>query len=81
MDEDCNMEQKTWQVNSFGTRNVFRLHLNVSREGFRRRGRGRSFHVDGPKTEKAQEPAVESLVRGIWRLRVPEAERRVREGM
>ena len=81
MDEDCNTEQKTWQVNSFGKRNVFRLHLNVSREGFRPRGRGRSFHVDGPKTEKAQEPAVESLVRGIWRLRVPEAERRVREGM
>ena len=26
-------------------------------------------------TEKAQEPTVESLVRGIWRLRVSEAER------
>ena len=30
-------------------RNVFRLHLNESREGFCRRGKGRSFHVDGPK--------------------------------
>ena len=40
-----------------------------------------SFHVDGPKTEKAREPTVESLVRGIWRLRVSEAERRVREGV
>ena len=33
------------------------------------RGRGRPFHVDGPKTDKAQEPTVESLVRGIWRLK------------
>ena len=33
-----------------------------------RRGMARSFHADGPKTEKAREPAVESLVRGIWRL-------------
>ena len=39
------------------------------------------FHVDGPKTEKAREPTVESLVRGIWRLTVSEAERRVREGV
>ena len=40
-----------------------------------------SFHVDGPKTEKARELAVDSLVRRIWKLRVSEAERRVREGM
>ena len=60
---------------------VFRIDLNESREGFCRRGRGRSFPVDGPKTEKAREPTVESLVRGIWRLRVSEAERRVREGV
>ena len=38
----------------FGKRNGFRLDLNESREGFCRRGRGRSFHVDGPKTEKAE---------------------------
>ena len=31
---DSSMEQKTWQVYSFGKRNVFRLHLNESREGF-----------------------------------------------
>ena len=43
------------------------------------RGKRRSFHADGPNTERAREPAVESLVRGIWRLRVSEAERRVRE--
>ena len=29
---------------SFGKRNVLRLHLNESREGFCGRGRGRSFH-------------------------------------
>ena len=27
--------------------------------------RGRSFHVNGPKTEKMQEPTVEILVLGI----------------
>ena len=29
---------------------------------------GRSFLVEGPKTEKEREPAVESLVHGVWRL-------------
>ena len=29
-----------------------RLHLNESREGFCRKGRGRSFYVDGPKAER-----------------------------
>ena len=51
--------------------------LKESREGFCGIGRGRSFHVEEPKMEKAQEPAVESLVQGIWRLRVSEAERRI----
>ena len=64
------MEQKTWQVYNFRKRNVFRLDLNESREGFCRRGRGRSFHVDGPKTEKARKPTVESLARGMWRLKL-----------
>ena len=72
------MEQKTWLVYNFGKRNVFRLDLNESKEGFCPRGRGRSFRVNGPKTEKAREPTVESQMRGIWRLRVSEAERRVR---
>ena len=63
MDEDSITEQKTWQSTVFG-KNVFKLHLNESREGFCRRGRGRSFHIDGPKTEKARESAVGSLVRG-----------------
>ena len=68
LDEDSSTEQKTWQPYSFGKRYVFRVHLNEPREGFCRRGRGKSFHVDGPKTEMAREPRVESLVRGIWRL-------------
>ena len=64
-------------------RNVFRLQLSESREGFCQRGRGRSFHVDGPKTEKAREPTVESLVRKIWilMLRMSEAEWRVQKGV
>ena len=66
MDEDISTERKTWQVYNFGKRKVFRLDLNESREVFCQRGRGRSFHVDGPKTEKAREPAVKSLVGGIW---------------
>ena len=36
------------EVYNFGKEKVFRLDLNESREGFCRRGRGRSFHVDGP---------------------------------
>ena len=42
--------------------NVYRLDLSESKEGFCQRGRGRSFHVDGLKTEKAQEPTVESVL-------------------
>ena len=45
----------------FGKRNVLRLDVKESREGFCRRGRGRSFHVEGPKTEKVREPTVGSL--------------------
>ena len=60
---------------------VFTLHLNEPREDFSRRGRGRSFHVDGPKTEKAREPTVESLVMRIWRLRLSEVELIVPEGV
>ena len=33
--------------------------LKELKVGFCQRGRGRSFHVEGPKTEKAREPAVE----------------------
>ena len=50
----------------------------VSREGFFQRGRGRSFHVDGPKAEKARELTVDILVREIWRMRASEVKQRVR---
>ena len=39
-------------IYSLGKINVLRIDLNESREGFCRRGRGRSFQVEGPKTEK-----------------------------
>ena len=31
MDEDSSMEQRTWQVDSLGKRNVIRLHLSPER--------------------------------------------------
>ena len=42
MDIDTSTKQKTWQVYSFGKRNVFRLDLNESREGFCRREKVRT---------------------------------------
>ena len=55
-------ERKIWPVYFGGNRNVFGFDLKESIEGFCRRVRG-SFHVDGPKTEKAREPIMECLVR------------------
>ena len=52
MDENISEEQKIWQIYNFGKRNVFRLHLNESRHGVGRRGRGMSLHVDGLEGEK-----------------------------
>ena len=40
-----------------------------------------SFYVEGLKTEEAWEPPVESMIRGIWRVGVSEAEWTVREGV
>ena len=67
----------------FRKTNVLRFDLKESKKGFcrSRRGRGGSFYVEDPNTEKAREPNVESLVRGIWTLRVSETERRVRGGV
>ena len=46
------------------------------------RGRGRSLHAEGPKTKtEGAGTSSESLVRGIWWLRVSAAERRVWEGV
>ena len=44
MNEDSSMEQKTWHVCIWG-KELLRLHLNESREGWCQRRRGRSFHV------------------------------------
>ena len=60
MDKDSSMEQKTGRVYSLGKRYVFKLHFKDAREGFCWRGRGRSFHVDRPKTKKVREPTVPS---------------------
>ena len=67
-EEDISAVWKIWQVYWFGKRNVLRFEMKESREVFCRKKRARSYHVEGPKTEKAQEPAVEILVRGIWRM-------------
>ena len=40
MDEDSSTEQKTWQVYSFGKRNVFRLHSKIDNMGTWRWGWG-----------------------------------------
>ena len=58
MDEDSSTERKTWQVYTFGKRNALKFDLKESGERFSRRARGRSFHVEGPNTEKAREPTV-----------------------
>ena len=68
VEEDSSTEWKIRQVYYFRKRSVLRLSLMESREGFCRRGRVRSFHILGLKTENAWEPTEESLVCRIWRL-------------
>ena len=51
------MEQKTGQICCSGKRNVLRFDRKESRDGFSWRGRVPSFHVEGVKTEKVQEPS------------------------
>ena len=50
------------QVHYCGQRNVLRLDLKESSDGFIWRGRGRPLRVEGSETEHAPEPTVESLV-------------------
>ena len=50
-----------WEKWGFGVT----FEQGQAREGFCRRGRGRSFHVDGLKTEMVQEPTMESGVRNL----------------
>ena len=44
---------------------VLRFDSKVYRVSFCRRGRGTSFHVEAPKTEKEREPRVESIVTAV----------------
>ena len=62
---------------------MFRLHLmNPERVSVGEEGEGHSMLMNPKKRKKkAREPTVESLVRGIWRLRVSEVEWRAREGV
>ena len=48
---------------------------------FREEGEMNSVHVEMWRTGKGRGPTVETLVQGVWRLRLSEAERKVREGM
>ena len=48
----------------------------IQRGSCRRRRGGRSI-LSGPKTKKAREPTVESLMQEIWKLRISDSERRV----
>ena len=50
------------QVHYCGQRNVLRVDLKESSDGFIWRGRGRSLHVEGSKTEHVPEPTMEILV-------------------
>ena len=55
--------------------------MKESRKGFSRRGMGKSLDAEEPKTENTPDPAVERLVRAVWRRRMSEAERRVQKGV
>ena len=83
-DEDSSMERKFWQ--QFCRFYIYFVlfykilsSINLDMVSVGEEGEGHSMWRD--LTEKAREPTVESLVRGIWRLRVSEAERGVREGV
>ena len=74
MEKKKEKKKKKKKKRGGGGGNALRLNLKDSREGFHR-NEMRSFHVQaGPKTEMALEPTVKSLVRGIYGLRVSEAE-------
>ena len=82
-EEDTSAERKTRQVYCFEKKKKERRNVEVWFKGVRRRflleRKRKIISCRGAKTEKAQEPTVESLVRRTWRLRLLEAEQRVRE--
>ena len=49
----------------FWKKKRFLVGFERVQRGFLSERRGRSFHVDGPKTEKAREPKVESGARNL----------------
>ena len=70
--------EKVQEINSgeSGRRNLEVWLQGVQREFLTKR-KGKAIYTWGPKMEKVQEKTAESLVGGIWRLRVSEGELRV----
>ena len=65
-----------------GKKNCFQVRFEGEKMAyFGEEGEIKSLHVEIWKTGKGRGPTVETLVQGVWRLRLSEAERRVREGM
>ena len=60
---------------------VLRFRLKASRDSDWRRGRGREFQAEGAAKENDRGPTVVRLMRGIFKRRESEAERRVLEGV
>ena len=79
MDIKTSARNKNMAGLQFGGKETFLNYTGMSPErvSVGEEGEARSFHVDGPKTEKAREPTVESLVRGVWRLRASQTERQI----
>ena len=65
----------------WGKRAVLRLDLKVDRVAVCLRERESLFQEEGPKAENDREPTVERFVLGMRKLKVSEAERRVRVGV
>ena len=74
-DEYNSTERITWHVYSFGKRNVLMLHFIESREGFCRRGCGRSFRVEGTKTESIGTVSKATLVQFLKDRHIGSTER------
>ena len=72
------MDRGTRGENLLWRKKCFEVESEVQREFLLERN-GKSVHVKGSMIEIARERPVGSLVRGIWILRVSEAERRVQE--
>ena len=55
--------------------------MKTSRDSAWRRERGRAFQAEGAAKEKAREPTVDRLMRGVMKRRESEAEQRDLEGV